>query len=213
MLANTLIIGCGALAHELVAVLKASNWEHVHVDCLPAHWHNTPERIVPGVEAKILAAADRYERIVVAYGDCGTGGQLDTMLARHGVERLPGDHCYSFFAGAPVFDALAEAELGSFYLTDYLAANFERLIMRDLGMRKHPELRDLYFGHYTRVVYLAQAVTGGCEENDDASGLPGNRMADARAAADALGLPLVTRFTGLVPFSHALKGIGVVVTT
>jgi len=210
MRANTLIIGCGALAHELVAVLKASDWAHVDVDCLPAHWHNTPERIVPGVEAKILAARDRYARIVVAYGDCGTGGALDTMLARHDIERLPGDHCYSFFAGAQVFDALAEAEIGTFYLTDYLAANFERLIMRDLGIREHPELRDLYFGHYTRLLHLVQDDGSSDTGPDRVAGLPGDRMADAEAAARALGLPLVTRFTGLAPFSHALRGIAVV---
>ena len=96
---RTLVVACGALARELVAVLRANAWDHVDVACLPAHWHNTPERIVPAVEEKILAARATHARVLVAYGDCGTGGRLDAMLARHGVERLPGAHCYAFFAG------------------------------------------------------------------------------------------------------------------
>ena len=192
---RTLIVACGALARELVAVLRANAWTHVDVACLPAHWHNTPERIVPGVEEKILGARDTHARVLVAYGDCGTGGQLDAMLERHGVERLPGAHCYAFFAGTATFDALAEPEPGTFYLTDYLAANFERLVMEELGIRRHPELRDVYFAHYTRVLYLAQ---------QDAPGL-----ADAEAAARALSLPLEVHRTGLAPFENALRGIRV----
>ena len=192
---RTLVVACGALARELVAVLRANAWTHVDVTCLPAHWHNTPERIVPAVEAKIVAARETHARVLVAYGDCGTGGRLDAMLARHGVERLPGAHCYAFFAGTETFDALAEPEPGTFYLTDYLAANFERLILEELGIRRHPALREMYFGHYTRVMYLAQ---------DEAAGL-----ADAEAAARALDLPLEVHRTGLAPLANALRGIRV----
>ena len=199
-MSRTLVIGCGALAHELVAVLRASGWDHTDVSCLPASWHNTPERIVPAVEAKILAARETHDRVLVAYGDCGTGGQLDAMLARHRVPRLPGAHCYAFFAGLDVFDALAEAEPGTFYLTDYLARNFERLILDELGIRRHPELLEAYFGNYTRVLYLAQAAP-----EDDADGAEALRA--ARAAAAALGLPLEVRRTGLAPFGEALHAI------
>jgi len=123
------VIACGAIAHELVTVLKANQLDNVDIQCLPAEWHNTPEKIAPAVEQKIEVAAQSHERVFVAYGDCGTGGKLDQVLAKHGAERLPGDHCYSFFAGNEVFDAMAEAELGTFYLTDYLVDNFDRLIM------------------------------------------------------------------------------------
>ena len=197
MSGRTLLVACGALARELVAVLRANAWDHVDVACLPARWHNTPEHIVPGVERKILDARATHERVLVAYGDCGTGGQLDRMLARHGVERLPGAHCYAFFAGTGTFDALAEPEPGTFYLTDYLAANFERLVLEDLGIRRHPELRDVYFAHYTKVLYLAQ---------DEVRGL-----ADAEAAARALALPLEVHRTGLGPITGALRGIGITV--
>jgi len=216
---RTLVIACGALARELVAVLHASAWDHVDVACLPARWHNTPGRIVPGVEEKILAARETHARVLVAYGDCGTGGRLDAMLERHGVERLPGAHCYAFFAGPDTFDALAEPEPGTFYLTDYLAANFERLIMEELGIRRHPELRDAYFGNYTRVLYLAQQdghERGGGAGDASADGAPSASdpvgLADARAAALALGLPLEVHRTGLAPFENALRGIRVAAT-
>ena len=194
-MSRTLVVACGALARELVALRRANGWEHVDIACLPAHWHNTPERIVPGVEAKILEARAEGRRVLVAYGDCGTGGRLDAMLARHGVERLPGAHCYAFFAGVDVFEALAEPEPGTFYLTDYLAANFDRLVMRELGIHRHPELREVYFGHYTRLLYLAQDGVRALDE--------------ARAAARSLGLPLEVHRTGFAPFETALRTIGI----
>ena len=204
---RTVVIACGALARELIAVLRASGWQRTDVECLPAHWHNTPERIVPAVEERIVRARARGARVLVAYGDCGTGGRLDAMLARHGVSRLPGAHCYAFFAGVELFDALADAEPGTFYLTDYLAANFERLVLDELGIRRHPELRDAYFGNYSRVLYLAQGALDADGRPDAA--LDARRLADARAAADALDLPLAVRRTGLAPFDDALRRIRV----
>ena len=192
-MSRTLVVACGALARELVALRRANGWEHVDIACLPAHWHNTPERIVPGVEARIIAARETHARVLVAYGDCGTGGRLDAMLDRHGVERLPGAHCYAFFAGVEAFEALAEPEPGTFYLTDYLAANFERLVMEEMGIRRHPELRDVYFAHYTRLLYLSQGAASG--------------LADAERAAAALDLPLVVHRTGLVPLADSLRHI------
>lgn len=194
---RTLLIACGALAHELVDVLKANNWSHIDVQCLPAEWHNTPDKIAPGVEEKIIRNKAEYDHMLVAYGDCGTGGHLDTVLQRHQVERLPGAHCYAFFTGQQTFTELAEEELGTFYLTDYLAWHFDRLILETMGIRKYPELRDMYFGNYTRMVYLAQT------ENEE-------RLAQAQHAADSINLPLEVHYTGLQPLQNALEGIRIV---
>lgn len=196
---STLVIACGAIAHELVAVLKANQLTHVDIQCLPAEWHNTPAKIAPAVEEKIKQACGKYKQILVAYGDCGTGGLLDKVLDTYQVERLPGDHCYSFFSGLSAFETMAEEELGTFYLTDYLVDNFDRLILDGLGITAHPELRDQYFAHYTRVMYLAQ---NGMVDN--------RRIGKAQAAADALDLPLQITKTGLQPFEHSLRSIGIV---
>lgn len=194
---KTLIIACGALAQELVTILKANDWQHVEIKCLPAKWHNTPEKITPAIAALINDTRGLYESTLVAYGDCGTGGQLDGLLARENIERLPGDHCYSFFAGEDIFAELAEEELGTFYLTDYLAANFERLILQDLGIKDHPELKEMYFGHYTRMLYLAQQPTPELKTL-------------AQEAADALGLTYSYRETGLTPLEQSFKQIKIV---
>jgi hypothetical protein len=153
-----LIIACGALAHEVMALKRANRWEHLDIRCLPAELHNRPERIPAAVRALIQASRCHYRSIFVAYADCGTGGLLDAVLAEEGVERIPGAHCYEFFATSPVFAALAEAEIGTFYLTDFLLRHFERLVIRGLGLDEHPELFSSYFGNYRRLVYLAQAV-------------------------------------------------------
>lgn len=190
-LPKSLIIACGALAHELTAVLKQSGWDHLEIQCLPAHLHNTPQKITEAVRTKIEAARGRYVRIYVAYADCGTGGRLDAMLEREGVERIGGNHCYEFFAGTAVFNAVSEAEPATFYLTDYLTRHFDRLILRDLGIDEHPELESVYFGNYKRLVYLSQ-------RGDDAL------LEKARRAAGRLGLEFEHRHTGLRPFNQAL---------
>ena len=157
LLPKTLLIACGALAREIVELIRLNGWTHMSVTCLPAGWHNHPQRIPEGVRGKIAEARGDYDRILVLYGDCGTGGELDRVLEEEGVERIEGPHCYAFFAGLEAFDALAEAEVGSFYLTDYLARHFERLIVQGLGIDRHPELLPMYFGNYKRLVYLAQS--------------------------------------------------------
>src|SRR3546814_1577994 len=129
----TLYIACGALARELVALKRATGCVELTVTCLPAHWHNTPDRIAPGVLRKIRSARGAYDRIAVIYGDCGTGGELDRMLAAEGVERIPGPHCYQFLMGTADFTALSEREPGCFFLTDYLVRHFDRLIVKGLG--------------------------------------------------------------------------------
>jgi hypothetical protein len=178
-----LVIACGALAREIAALRRANGWPALDVACLPPGLHNRPERIPGAVRAKIREQRGRYAGIFVAYGDCGTGGALDAMLAEEDVERIPGAHCYEFFATPGVFAALSESEPGSFYLTDFLLRHFERLVIRGLGIDRHPELRATYFGNYRRLVYLAQAPRPGAE-------------AEARAIADHLGLDFEQRATG-----------------
>jgi hypothetical protein len=181
--APVLIIACGALARELTAVIAANGWLQVQVQCLPADLHNRPEKIPAAVQEKIRAGRAQFERILVAYADCGTGGLLDRVLEEEGVERLPGAHCYEFYAGSPAFAALADAEPGTFYLTDFLVRHFDRLVIRELGIDTHPELAPMYFGNYRRLVYLAQ--------REDAALLEAAKVAAAR-----LGLAFEHRFTG-----------------
>jgi len=197
---STLIIACGAIAHELVELKDANHWEHIDIQCLPAHWHNTPELITPGVEQKIQSYKDHYEHLFVAYADCGTGGTLDTLLARYDIERLPGAHCYSFFAGSSVFDDMADSQPGTFYLTDFLLDHFDRLVIDALGLNTYPELRDQYFGNYTRLMYLRQQTQGNKSQL---------RTLKAQAAARALSLPLTIHDTGLEPFEKALLPVQV----
>jgi hypothetical protein len=180
---GTLIIACGALAREIAALRRANEWAALEVRCLPAELHNRPERIAPAVRAEIRAQRAHYAQIFVAYADCGTGGLLDAVLREEGVERLPGAHCYEFFATANVFAALADAEPGTFYLTDFLLKNFERLVVRPLGLDRHPQLRDEYFRNYRRLVYLAQVEK------------PGS-VARAREIAERFGFAFEYRFTG-----------------
>ena len=193
------MIACGAIAHELVATLEAAGLGNgtgngpVRVECLPADFHDTPERICPAVAAKLDAAEAAGLEPFVAYADCGTGGRLDALLDARGVARLPGAHCYAFFAGTARFDALAADAPGTFWLTDWLARNFERLVLRGLGIDRHPELRAVYFAHYARVVHLVQSPDP-----------DGTAARAAAAAADALGLPLERVETGLAPFADAL---------
>ena len=189
---STLVIACGALAHEIVALRRLNDWPHLEVQCLPADLHNRPEKIPEAVRGKIRAARGRFASIFVAYADCGTGGQLDAVLREEGVERIPGAHCYEFFASSAVFEALQEAELGTFYLTDFLARHFERLVIHGMGIDRHPELLPMYFGHYRRLVYLAQT------ESPEAT-------AAAESAARRLGLSFERRFTGYGVLGTSLR--------
>lgn len=186
-----LIIACGALAHEITALKRANAWDQLDVRCLPAELHNRPERIPAAVRALIRSSRCHYRSIFVAYADCGTGGLLDAVLAEEGVERIPGAHCYEFFATTPVFTALAEAEIGTFYLTDFLLRHFERLVIQGLGLDKHPELFATYFGNYRKLVYLAQRPSADAIER-------------ARAIAVRMGLDFESRATGYGTLETAL---------
>jgi len=180
---HTLLIACGALAREVAALKRANGWSGFDVRCLPAELHNRPERIAPAVREEIRTNRSRYATIFVVYGDCGTGGGLDAVLKEEGVERLPGAHCYEFFATAAVFARLHDTEPGTFYLTDFLLKNFERLVVSPLGLDRHPQLAGEYFRHYRRLVYLAQAERAGA-------------IAQARAIAQRFGFEFEYRFTG-----------------
>jgi Protein of unknown function (DUF1638) len=151
------IVACGALAREIGAFTRQPAMRHVQTRFLPAKLHNTPSAIPAAVDAALSELAPDCARLFVAYADCGTAGGLDRVLEIHGAIRLPGAHCYAVFAGLDAFDALQDAEPGTFYLTDYLARQFETLVFRPLGLDRHPELRDAYFGNYTRLVHLVQA--------------------------------------------------------
>ena len=153
---RVLVIACGALAHELVRVKNLNHWQHIDIQCLPAELHNHPHKIPQMVQEKIREGRADYDNIFVAYSDCGTGGLLDKVLRQENVERLPGAHCYEMFAGREKFRHLHESEAGTFYLTDFLAIHFDRLVIRGLALDKYPELKDQFFGNYKKLVYLAQ---------------------------------------------------------
>ncbi len=187
---RVLIVACGALAHEILAVKAANRLDHIDLHCLPAILHNHPEKIAPAVEAAIAARAGGYMRVFVAYADCGTGGDLARLCDRLGVGMIEGPHCYAFFEGLDTF--ADRDEIDAFYLTDFLARQFDAFVTRPLGLDRHPQLRDMYFGHYTKVVYLAQT--------DDP-----DLTARAQKAADKLGLAFERRATGYGDLIPAIK--------
>lgn len=179
-----LLIACGALAQEIVALQRLNHWEgRLEVTCLPAIWHNTPDKIPEGVRQKIRANRGKFDRIFVGYGDCGTGGLLDAVLAEEGAERIAGPHCYQFYAGTAAFEQMMDDELGTFFLTDYLCRHFDRLVWAGFGLDRRPDMKDMVFGHYKKLVMLAQV--------EDAV-----LTAKAQEIADRLGLAFEYRRTG-----------------
>jgi Protein of unknown function (DUF1638) len=189
---TTAVIACGALASDVRRIARRRGWQ-VDVHPVPALLHNRPERIPPAVREELDRLSQRYDRLAVAYGDCGTYGALDDLLSRSRVERLKGQHCYDLFGREEVREALEE-EPGTYFLTDFLARTFEHTVMRELGLDRHPELRDAYFGNYTRVMWLAQRPT------------LGTKLAAQRAAA-ALDLPLEVREVGDAGLERALASL------
>ena len=178
-----LVIGCGALAEELSALKRANQWTALDIKCLDAALHNRPEQIADRLESVLAQHHAEYSNILIAYADCGTGGAVDRVAQRFNAQRLPGAHCYEFYATSPVFAALAEAEPGTFYLTDFLVRHFDRLVIEEMKLDEHPELEEMLFAHYRRVVYLAQV---------DSSEL----LDQAERAAMRLKLPLEVVTTG-----------------
>jgi hypothetical protein len=186
------VLACGAIAREVLAVIELNGWTHVDVRCLPAKLHSTPDRIPAAVDAKLTELEGRYERVFVAYADCGTAGGLDHVLSRHDVERLPGAHCYGVFAGNDAWEAMHEQEPATFYLTDFLARHFDALVVRALKLDVHPELLPLVFGNYRRLVYLAQTDDHELDRR-------------AEAAASFLGLEYERHRTGYGELVPSLK--------
>lgn len=191
---TVLVIACGALANEIIALKEINALAHVSIKCLPAKLHNTPNKIPDAIRAKIHLERDAYDDIFVAYGDCGTGGALDKVLEEEGVERIGGAHCYAFFAGLDTFDDMHMKHPGTFYLTDFLVKHFDTLVIKGMGLDRFPELRDMYFGNYERLMYLAQT-------EDD------NLMEQARQAAARLDLKYAYKFTGYGDLATALKNL------
>lgn len=181
---KVLVIACGMLAREILAVKERNGLDHLELTCLPAEYHFHPDRIAPALDRALTEAkAEGYCEIVVGYADCGTGGGLDAVCERHGVSRLAGPHCFAFYQGNAAFDALGDDDMSSFYMTDFLCRHFETFFIRPLGLDRHPELAKDYFGHYERVVYLAQTEDPALE-------------AVAQDAARMLGLAYEKRRTG-----------------
>ncbi len=188
----TLIIACGALAREVLALIELNNWQHMELQCLPADLHLRPEKIPDAVEAAVAAAGEKYDQIFVAYADCGTGGLLAARCEKLGVEMIEGPHCYSFFEGNAAFEA--RGEVTSFYLTDFLARQFDAFVWKPMGLDKHPELLELYFGNYEKLVYLAQTEDAGL-------------TTAAMTAAHKLGLVFERRFTGYGDLPNYLESL------
>lgn len=186
------VIACGAIAREILAVCRQSGLDHVDLNCLPAIWHAYPQKIVPGLEKAVMdARAAGFTRIFFAYADCGTGGDIDRLCEREGIARIEGPHCYSFFAGNDAFASTADDDIFSFFLTDFLARQFDAFVIEPLGLDRHPQLRDMYFGHYRKLVYMSQEEDPALQDK-------------ARAAAAYLGLEYEYRFTGYGDLATAL---------
>lgn len=189
---SVLLIACGALAREILAVKSASGLDHLDLQCLPAIYHNHPDKIVPAVREAVAKYRDSYQQLFVVYADCGTGGLLEAACAELGVGMVAGPHCYSFFEGNDVF--AARDEFTAFYLTDFLVRQFDAFVWEPLGLGRHPELRDMYFGNYEKLVYQAQT--------DDP-----DLTAKAEDCAARLGLPFERRMTGYGDLATAMAAI------
>jgi hypothetical protein len=191
---KVLLIACGALAHEILALKTANQWDHLDLHCLPANLHLWPDRIPQAVEDAVAQRGAAYAQVFIVYADCGTGGLLAAKCAELGVEMVEGPHCYSFFEGNAAFAAKADEEFTAFYLTDFLVRQFDAFVWRPMGLDRHPELRDMYFGNYTKLVYQAQT---------------NNPVLDAKAedCARRLGLAYERRFTGYGDLAHALDQV------
>ena len=189
---DILIIGCGAIAHEVSEIIELNNWDNVRLQCLNAELHNTPKILPKKIKEAIDSNINDYSKIFLAYADCGTGGLIDLILKDYDIERLDGAHCYEFYSGSSVFEELSEKEIGTFYLTDFLVKNFDRLVVDGLGIQKYPALKEKYFKNYKNVVYLAQKQDNVLESK-------------ARECADYLNLEFSVHFTGIKNLGNQLN--------
>ncbi|MFY0661048.1 MAG: DUF1638 domain-containing protein [Shimia sp.] len=189
-----LLLACGALAREILDLIKLNGWSHMDLTCLPAIFHIHPEKIAPAVREAVAKHRGSYDAIFVVYADCGTGGQLQQTCDELGVQMVAGPHCYSFFEGNDRFAEISEDEFTAFYLTDFLVRQFDAFIIKPMGLDRHPELRDMYFGNYEKLVYQAQTDDPALTEK-------------AKACADRLGLAFERRFTGYGDMATALEAL------
>jgi hypothetical protein len=181
---NTLLIACGALGREIIDLIEMNSWQHLDVTCLPAKLHHDPQAIPEAIRTKIRAARDQYDKIYVLYGDCGTGGLLDRVLAEEGnIERIGGPHCFSFFMGNETFATQSEDEISTFYLTDYFCRHFEKFVWEALGLDRRADMVDFVFGNYTTLVFMPQIPNEALEKK-------------AQDIAAQLGLDYEYRFCG-----------------
>ena len=189
-----LVIACGALAKEITALIRMNNWTHLQLRYLPAKLHNEPHNITLNIRKNLINAQNKFSQIFIGYADCGTGGKIDNLLEEFGVQRLPGAHCYEFFSSNQTFSKMLEEEPGSFFLTDFLVKSFEKLIWQGLKINNHPELLNIYFRHYKRLVYLAQTESQSLQTQ-------------AQEIAQRLGLNYLYRFTGYGALTPALSDL------
>lgn len=189
---RTLLLACGALAREILTLIKLNNWTHLELTCLPANLHIHPKKIPNAVEAAVLKHRDNFDQIFVVYADCGTGGLLKARCDELGVEMIQGPHCYSFYEGNKVFAKITEEEITAFYLTDFLVKQFDAFVWKPMGLDRHPQLRDMYFGNYTKLVYQAQTDSDALTEK-------------AKDCAQRLGLAFERRFTGYGDLQTSLQ--------
>jgi hypothetical protein len=189
-----LLVACGALAREIIALKDANGWDHMELTCLPAIYHIQPSKIPDAVRAVVLDNKNKFSEIFVVYADCGTGGLLQKTCSELGVTMLEGPHCYSFYEGNDRFAELAETEFRSFYLTDFLVRQFDAFVWKPMGLDKHPELLEIYFGNYERLIYQSQTLEAGLVEK-------------AKDCADRLGLAFEHRFTGYGDMGTALRDL------
>ncbi|MBC8259409.1 MAG: DUF1638 domain-containing protein [SAR324 cluster bacterium] len=191
---KTLIIACGALANEITVLIRKNGWSHLKVRYLPAKLHNEPQKITEQLQKNLRNAQNKFSKIYIGYADCGTGGQLDKLLEEFGVVRLPGAHCYEFFSGSKTFSEIVVEEIGSYFLTDFLVKSFESLIWRGMKIDQYPELLQIYFEHYRKLVYLAQT------DNPEL-------QTQAQEIAERLKLKYEYRFTGYGELAPALAAL------
>ncbi|MGB3388922.1 MAG: DUF1638 domain-containing protein [Pseudaminobacter sp.] len=190
---TVLVIACGMIAREVLAVKERLSFDHLELTCLPADFHFYPDRIAPALDKAIVQAkADGYRHIFVGYADCGTGGMVDRICEKHGVERMEGPHCFAFYQGIEAFKAIEDGDMLAFYMTDFLCRQFEAFFIKPLGLDRHPELIADYFGNYEKVVYLAQTDDPALDKV-------------AEHAARLLGLAYERRFTGYGDLTTTLR--------
>ncbi|WP_299918079.1 DUF1638 domain-containing protein [uncultured Roseobacter sp.] len=191
---KVLLIACGALAREILDLKAANGWSHLDLTCLPAKYHLYPDKITQAVRDAVAKHRGAYDQIFIVYADCGTGGLLQAACDELGVEMIAGPHCYSFFEGNDRFAAQSETEFTTFYLTDFLVRQFDAFVVKPMGLDRHPELRDMYFGNYEKLVYQAQTDDPALTEK-------------AKTCAEFLGLEFERRFTGYGDLATALGGV------